>query len=100
MQLDTPDSGGEEGVGLDHGNDMERTRYRVDGRVKTRERGGGSGLRVEDPGGVNRTPLPAGHEQGGLRRRGFRHLPGASGDRTETGTGAQLHHLRGLHFSH
>ena len=30
---------------------MEEARYRVDGRVKTRERSGGSGMHMEDPAG-------------------------------------------------
>ena len=38
---------GEEGVGLDNGEGMEGTRHRVDGRVQTGERRGGSGVRVE-----------------------------------------------------
>ena len=51
--------------------------YDLDGWVPAGKRCSGSGVRLEVPrGGVDGTPFPAGHEQGGLRRGGVRHLAG------------------------
>lgn len=46
-------------------------------------------MRLEDPWGVDRAPLPPRHEQGGVRRRGVCHPPGAR----DRGGRKTIHHL-------
>ena len=61
---------------------MEPAGHGVDGRAETGGRCGGSGVCLEVPGrggGVDRTPLPAGQEQGGLRRGGVCGVAGTQG---------------------
>ena len=65
-KLPGTDRGGGELVDAKDGEGVEEARYRADGRVKIREWSGGSGMRMEDPAGVDRAPLPPGEQQGGL----------------------------------
>ena len=60
------DSGGGEGRGLAESEGVEGIRHRVDGRIKTRDRGGGGGVCLGDPERVDRMPLPSRKQQGGL----------------------------------
>ena len=58
-----PSRSGGSGASLGDSEEVEPTGHDVDGRAKTGERNSGSGVCVDDTGGVDWTPLPP-REQG------------------------------------